>query len=199
MKNRHNGVIKYIVLAVFGIILMMIPFPADDLFIRFELKESVPGDYRLYYMNMDQLLYDEDHLIIGSLNDEGNIITFRLDPSLEGNIRNLRLDLPAEENVLCFSSVTASSAGVIKKRWSVPDIFAQSNMIFQNNASVQSIPSREITYVQTGADDPFIIFADNIASELTSYYSHKVLTRICVIGLILIGMILYDCELFKNS
>ena len=39
---------KYVIAAVICLIVLIIPLPADSLFLRLSLKEAAPGDYMLH-------------------------------------------------------------------------------------------------------------------------------------------------------
>ncbi len=189
--------IKFIIIAVICIVILALPLPADDLYVRFHAREAVSGDFRMYYATDAAGAFDSEQFSEGTVNGAGNEITFKLDPALEGKITNIRFDLPPASGLVVLDSVSASSGGFIKKRWSVADIFAGSNLVYVNGAEVQTVPSRELVYISTTENDPYVIFTPNIVSEISGNFSHKLGTRIIICMFIALGTFFSKLDLFK--
>ncbi|MCR5739160.1 MAG: hypothetical protein K6G43_05030 [Lachnospiraceae bacterium] len=192
MKDRY----LYIIASVISLIILLIPLPADSLFLRMHLRQASAGDYRLYYTTDGSMAFNGEQFIEGKLNDEGDLVSFEMGPELEGRITGMRFDLPPAEALVTLDSVSASSGGTVKSRWSVPDIFAPGNLLMVNGAQVQSVPSRELAYISTTENDPYVVFAPNVVEELTGDFSHKWGTRVLVIALIAAAMVFHKKNLF---
>ncbi|MBP1584566.1 MAG: hypothetical protein ILP17_02605 [Lachnospiraceae bacterium] len=195
MKDRY----LYIIASVVCLIILLIPLPADSLFLRMHLKEASAGDYRLYYTTDGSMAFNGEQFIDGMLNDKGDIVSFEMEPELEGRITGLRFDLPPAEGLVTMDSVSVSSGGAVKSRWSVSDIFASGNLVMVNGAQVQSVPSRELTYISTTENDPYVVFAPNVVSELTGRFSHKWGTKIVIVLLIGAAMVFHRKNLFDTK
>ncbi len=188
---------KFIIAAVICIVILALPLPADSLFVRLHAREAVSGDFRIYYATDGTGAFDSEQFIEGSVSTDGKEITFELDPEFEGKITDIRLDLPPVSGLVILDSVSASSGGFIKERWSVTDIFASANLGYVNGTEVQTVPSRELAYISTTENDPYIVFAPNIVNELAGNFSHKFGTRIIICLLITLGVLFSKLDLFK--
>ncbi|MCR4792002.1 MAG: hypothetical protein K5871_04590 [Lachnospiraceae bacterium] len=186
-----------VIASIICILILVIPLPAGALYLRFHIKDAGAGDYKLYYTTDGSQAFCEEQCIEGSLNSSGDEVTFRIDGTLEEKITGMRFDLPPTDQMVVLDSVSASSAGMVKDRWSVTDIFAPENLSMTNSAEVQVVPSRELAYISTSADDPYVIFAPNIVGELTGLFSHKFITKIVIVLLIVAGMIFAKLNLFE--
>ena len=195
MKDKY----LYIIASVMCLIILLIPLPADSLFLRMHLKESADGEFRLYYTTDGSMAFNGEQFITGSLNDKGDIISFEMTPELEGRISALRFDLPPAEAMITVDSVSASSGGTVNDRWSVADIFDAGNLVMINGVQVQPVPSRELTYITTTENDPYVVFAPNIVNELTGHFSHKWGTKIVVVLLIAAAVLFYKMDLFGSE
>jgi hypothetical protein len=195
MKDKY----LYIIASVLCLIILLIPLPADSLFLRMHLSDSADGDFRLYYTTDGSMAFNGEQFISGSLNDKGDIVSFEMGPELEGKISALRFDLPPAEGMITVDSVSASSGGTVNGRWSVPDIFAPGNLLMVNGVQVQSVPSRELTYISTTENDPYVVFAPNIVNELTGHFSHKWGTKIVIVLLIAAAVLFYKKNLFGSE
>ena len=98
-----------------------------------------------------------------------------------------------------MDSVSASSGGTVNDRWSVSDIFDAGNLVMINGVQVQPVPSRELTYISTTENDPYVVFAPNIVNELTGHFSHKWGTKIVIVLLIMAAVLFYKKDLFGSD
>jgi hypothetical protein len=193
MKDRYI----YIIASVICLIILLLPLPADSLFLRMHLKQATAGDYRLYYTTDGSMVFNGEQFIEGILNDKGDLISFEMGSELEGRITGMRFDLPPSEGMVTLDSVSVSSGGTVKSRWSVSDVFAPGNLAMVNGVQVQSVPSRELTYISTTENDPYVVFAPNVVSELAGHFSHKLGTRLVIVLLIAAAMVFHKKNLFN--
>ena len=190
---------KTIIITVIFLAVLIIPFPADDEYLRIHIKEGAPEGYGLFYATADNPEPSAETFIEGRDDHEEGEITFDLDAGLEDKITVVRLDFPVSDELIDLDGIYASSAGIVRSRWSVAETFNEKNIAFVNDAQVQPIPSKEIVYISVTGEDPFIVFNEDVSGQLTGHFSHKLLTKICVLGLIALGIFFYGKDMFRQS
>ena len=187
---------KILIPALIILVVMLIPLPADDLYLGFHIKEGSRDDYRLYYSTVGSPGFSGD-LYIDSYYDEGKkMVMFRLDPSLEGEVTGLRLDLPPADEKVVIDGVCVNSGGLVKKRFSVPDIFNEGNYLIVNGMQLQTVDARETVVALTTESDPYVVFGPSATESLASGFSHKLLTRSVIALMIAAGMLFYNRDYF---
>ena len=193
--------IKTIIIALIFIVILIIPLPADDELLRIHIKEGPSEGYGLFYATSEIPEPCNDTFIEGESGHEDGEITFDLDASLEGDVSLVRIDFPLSDELIAIDGIYASGAGIVRKRWSVSKLFDEENLAFVHDMTVQPIPSKEIAYIAVTGEDPFVVFNEDVSRNLTGHFSHKLLTRICVLGLIALGIVFYRKRMFgeKNS
>ncbi len=187
MSSRIKTIILIAVIAV----ILLVPLPADDEFLRFHIREGACEGYGLYYATREKPVPGDDTFIRGEYDEKTGDVVFDIDGSLEGDITVLRLDFPADSELVLIDSVSVRSAGITRKRWSVTDLFEDGDLALINDAGVHIIASKETSYISSKGVDPFVVFNEETTKELTGCFSHKIITKICIATLILLGVFFY--------
>lgn len=195
MKKKMAKIIPLIIMLV----IILLPLPADDLYIHFHIKEGALSGYRLYYATEECPVFTEDRYVDSDFDEKNSMISFKLDNSLEGKITGLRLDLLPKDDCVSMDSVSLNSGGLIVKRWSVTKVFSEKDLLMVNGVVVQTVPSREIVYFFTTENDPYVVFSGDAVAKLSGAFSHKALTKICIALLIGIGAFFYNKDLFGKE
>lgn len=151
---------------------VLIPLPASDLFIRIYFDEVAGKSCVLYYATEEQDFLSEERCLISDIDYGQNCVEFRLDGSLDGHITDIRLDWPAQEQLLCVKTITVSSGGVIQKEYNPCTFFAEENIQLSNETSVTLVHPRGRAYLSTGADDPYQILSRALTAQIQGHYSH---------------------------
>ena len=191
-----KGTIKIIIIAVVMLVIMLIPLPADDLYLRFHVSEGEQEDYRLYYSTADNPSFDGEHYIDSSYDEKSGLVTFKIDAALEGAITGLRFDFPPAEGVTVIDGISSNSGGIVKNRFPVAEIFNDGNYLMVNGALLSTVAAREYVYASTTPDDPFVVFTPEVSSKMTSGFSHKFSTKLVIVLLIALGLFFYNKDYF---
>lgn len=176
--------ILYIVLVLLLMfVFIMFPLPASDLRIRIHF-DAIEGDSLVLYYTTDSANeFSGAQSISKGIDYDAKQVTFTLDSSLENHITGLRLDFPNEEQLLCISNITVSSAGTIKRQFNPCNFFSESNILYSNDIKEMSLATAQArTYLLTSSNDPYIILSPDLCRQITNCYSHFRLTRlgICI-------------------
>ncbi len=190
---------KTIIICVCLLVIILIPLPADDLCLRFHVREGSTGGYRIYYATQSNPDYSDERYADSVYDERTGQITFVLDASLEGSITGIRLDFPAGEDMIAIDGVSVNSGGLVKKRISVPDLFNEGNYLMIHGATLDTVPDRETVYVSVTPDDPFVVFGSEGVKLLSTGFSHKISTKICIALLIAIACAFYNKDLFGKE
>lgn len=179
---KNIACVKWIPTVVFGVLITVVftcwPVSPAPLHIRIYFDEIVGNECSLYYTTDTANGYSEERHIISSIED-GKQVDFRLDASLAGHIRELRIDWPDQEQLLCVKSVTLSSAGVVQKEFNPCDFF--SDIVFQNDiADRVMVWARDRTYILTGGEDPYMVLGEDMVNQIQKCHSSYTLTRLAV-------------------
>lgn len=160
---------------------VLMPFPASNLYLRFYFRDIQDSRCELYYSTDSADGFSGERLIPAEISPEDQHVTFRLDSSLAGHITGLRLDFPSLEQLICVDNVTVSSAGVVKKQYDPCYFFHKDQIASSNDVSaVDLVVSRDIAYVATTPDDPYLVFSPNLCRQITDCYSRFRLTRLFI-------------------
>ncbi|MBO4609142.1 MAG: hypothetical protein J5696_04650 [Lachnospiraceae bacterium] len=190
---------KTIIICVCLLAIILIPLPADDLYLRFHIREGSTDGYRIYYATLSDPVYSDEHYVDSAYDEKTGQITFILDSSLEGTVTGIRLDYPVVDDMIVIDGVSVSSGGIVRKRISVPDLFNSENYLMIHGATLDTVADRETVYVSTTPDDPFTVFGTEGVKLLSTGFSHKFSTRICIALLIAIACIFYNKDLFGKE
>ena len=184
-----------------SIIFLLIPLPASDLILRITLEESFsiePHDFFLYYA-MDGQTWSEEHKILGSLDEERNIVSFQVDSSLEEHLTGLRIDFPNQQQLVGVENITVSSAGFPKKQYNPCVFFDVANQKAQNGLyAIDLVPTRARAYIGTTPEDPYIILSDTLTGQITGLFSHYRMTRFFICLFASACCLSYQKKLFKE-
>ncbi len=179
MKKIKKFKILLIVLGV--ILLVMLPVPAADVYVRIHFQEIAGNACALYYTTKSEPGFTQDNCILSEIDAEKNQVTFLLDGMLADQLTGFRLDFPNNEDLICISSVTVSSAGVVQKQYDPCDFFAEENIVVKNGIeAISLVKIRNRAYIKTNANDPFVILSDALVSQINDSYSHYRLSRLLV-------------------
>ena len=174
--KRISVVVTGVIIAVLFIFWPISPAP---LHIRIYFEDIAGDECSLYYTTDTADGYSEDRHIISPIED-GKQVDFRLDGSLAGHIKGLRIDWPDMEQLLCVKSVTVSSAGVVQKEFDPCDFF--SDIAYKNGIAGQDmVRIRDRAYIATSAEDPHMIFGEATVDQIQKHYSRYRLTRLAVV------------------
>lgn len=181
MKKKLIYIIPLILIIVF----VLIPNRRTDLYIRIYFDENdspVQGDYcTLYYSTHAQNEFSPEQSLLCSINHDNSQVEFCLSALLENEITGLRLDFPHMEQLLCIKSITVSNAGVVKRQFNPCDFFSPDNIRYTNDISATSLVGvKERAYFATLPDNPYVVLSDKLCAQITSCYSHFILTKLTV-------------------
>lgn len=214
MKNSHKNIsvkeavktlskkqiIALAAYALITVVLVSIPFPASDLYIRFYLDEIRDSKYDLYYSTDSADGFSPERLIRAETDYSDMHITFRLDSSLAGHITGLRLDFPSMDQVVCINNVTVSSAGIVKRQYDPCYFFLEDNLASSNDIdSITLVTSRDLAYVAAKPDDPYLILSSGLCRQITDCYSRFRLTRLLICLFPAACCLMVKLRIFKAS
>ena len=182
-----------------AVLFMVFPHPASDLYLRITFEEFTGDGCALYYTTDTDGNFSQDKCITSELNPDTMQVSFCLPGALSGHLTGLRLDFPHEEQLLCIKTVTVSSAGVIKKEFNPCYLFVPEHLQMNHNADVTTVLPRNRVYVAAGSDDPFLIFSDAMTAQIEGYYSHQVLSRLCVCLFLAVCVFFAHKKLFSGE
>ena len=194
-----KGITKIIITCICVLAVILIPLPADDLYVRFHIREGATDGYRIYYATQSNPNFTDEQHIDSEYDERTGQITFVFDASLEGSITGIRFDYPPVEDMIAIDSVSVSSGGIIKNRISVTKLFDPDDYIMVNGATIDTVASREIVYASTTPDDPFVVFGSEGVRLLSTGFSHKWGTKLCIALLIAIASVFYNKEIFSRE
>ena len=194
-----KGITKIIITCICVLAVILIPLPADDLYVRFHIREGATDGYRIYYATQSNPNFTDEQHIDSEYDERTGQITFVFDASLDGSITGIRFDYPPVEDMIAIDSVSVSSGGIIKNRISVPDLFNPDDYIMVNGVNLDTVASREIVYASTTPDDPFVVFGGEGVRLLSTGFSHKLSTKLCIALLIAIASVFYNKEIFSRE
>ncbi|MBP5702729.1 MAG: hypothetical protein J6W85_09825 [Lachnospiraceae bacterium] len=197
--KQMKRTVKTIIICVCLLIIILIPLPADDLYLRFHVREGSTDGYRIYYATQSNPDYSDEQYVDSVYDEETGQIRFVLDASLEGSITGIRLDYPAGEDMIVIDGISVNSGGIVKKRISVPSLFNEGNYLMIHGITIDTVSDREMVYAAVTPDDPFVVFGSEGVSLLSTGFSHKLSTKICIALLIAIALILYNKDLFGKE
>ncbi len=181
------------------LIIILIPLPADDLYVRFHIKEGNVSGYRIYYATDSNPNYTDEQHIDSEYDERTGQITFVFDSSLDGRITGIRFDYPPADDMITIDGVSVNSGGIVKKRLSVPALFNSDDYLMVNGATLDTIEDRETVCASTTSDDPFVVFGPEGVKMLSTGFSHKFSTKLCIALLIAIAAIFYNKDLFGSK
>ncbi len=194
-----KGITKTIITCICVLAVILIPLPADDLYVRFHIREGATDGYRIYYATQSNPNFTDEQHIDSEYDERTGQITFVFDASLEGSITGVRLDYPPADNMILIDSVSVSSGGIIKNRISVPELFDPDEYIMVNGVTLDTVAMREEVYAKTTPDDPFVVFGAEGVRLLSTGFSHKMSTKLCIALLIAIASVFYNKDLFARK
>lgn len=185
-------------------VFIMLPIPSSDLCIRvhFSKIEDITQDRYcvLYYATDITNEFTEAQNIIQTINRGTKQVEFTLPSSLENHITGLRLDFPNEEQLLCISNITVSSAGTVKRQFNPCRFFSESNILYSNGITEVSLATAQArTYILTSPDDPYMILSPSLCRQITDCYSHFRLTRLGICFFILGCCFFAKKKIFNES
>ena len=179
--------------------IILIPLPADDLYLRFHIREGAVYGYRIYYATQADPNFSDAQYVDSSYDERTGNITFKFDASYEGTITGVRLDYPPADDMIVIDGVSVNSGGTVKKRISVPDLFYPENYLMVNGMNLDTIASRETVCATTTGDDPFVVFGPEGVNTLSTGFSHKWSTKLCIALLIALASVFYSKDLFGRK
>ena len=179
--------------------IILIPLPADDLYLRFHIREGGTDGYRIYYATQANPNFSDAQYVDSSYDERTGNITFKLDASYEGSITGIRLDYPPKDDMVVIDGVSVNSGGIVKKRISLPDLFYPENYLMVNGMNLDTIAERETVCAQTTSNDPFVVFGQEGVNILSTGFSHKFSTKICIALLIALASVFYGKDLFGRK
>ena len=190
---------KTIIICICLLIIILIPLPADDLYLRFRVREGSTEGYRIYYTTQSNPDYSDEQYVDSVYDELSGQITFVLDASLEGSITGIRMDYPPSEGMVVIDGVSINSGGLVKKRISVPSLFNEGDYLMIHGATIDTVSDRETVYVSTTPDDPFVVFGNEGVKLLSTGFSHKFLTKLCIALLIAVAWAFYNKDIFGKE
>lgn len=198
MKNIKKPLI--FVIFFIAVLFVAVPLPAADLYIRIQFTEVEGSSCALYYTTETSNNYSQDQCVLSDIDYGPKEVTFRLDGSLKDQLTGLRLDLPSVTALLCVKNITVSSAGIIQKQFNPVDFFAAENIAQMHHIeAINPVDLRDIAYILTGGDDPYLILSENLVKQITDQYSCYRLTRIGICIFAAACYFMYKKNLFHKK
>ncbi|MBP3754643.1 MAG: hypothetical protein J6I66_07280 [Lachnospiraceae bacterium] len=194
-----KGFTKTIITCICMLAIILIPLPADDLYLRFHICEGSTDGYRIYYATVTDPNFSDAQHVDSTYDERTGNITFILDASLEGSITGIRLDYPPADDMAVIDGVSVSSGGIVKKRISVPELFNSDDYLMVNGMNLDTIASREKVCATTTPDDPFVVFGPEGVNILSTGFSHKMSTKLCIALLIALASVFSNKDLFGRK
>lgn len=171
--------IKILVIFLAVALFIAVPLPSADLYLRVYFSEIAGQFCALYYSTESSNFFSQEQCVISDIDPERNMVTFRLDGSLKDQITGFRLDFPSDEDLICVSNITVSSAGIVQKQFNPIHFFADENFSYSNDiAAISLVDPRDTAYILTESSDPYLIFSANLVKQITDGYSCYRLTRL---------------------
>lgn len=188
--------IIFLVMAVF----IFIPAPTSKLYIRIYFDEIQGNNCELYYAVDGMNAFSREQCITSAIDYNRKMVEFALEPSLEGHVTGLRLDLPGEPQLLCIKSITVSNAGVIKRQYNPCRFFAQDNITYSNDIDAISLATAKArAYFNAVSNDPYLILSDGLSRQIMDCYSHFTLTKLVVCVFLAGCFFLSKKKIFKED
>ncbi len=184
--------IPYIILAVVCIGIMLFPVKTSGEYIRIEFTGNEDGilegqECTLYYATNSADAFNDNQTVSCPIDNEKFYVEFKLDGVYNNNIKGLRIDFPAENQRFCIGGVFVKSAGILSKRYDPCYIFADENIKSKNDIpEMTCLKDGKVVYIVTQDKDPYIVFSDEVTKELTSHFSHFIVTKL-VMCIIVVG------------
>lgn len=183
------------------IVFQLLPMPASDLIIRITWSETDainPNDFYLYYTT-EERIWSNEQMIRGSLDEEKCTVSFRVDSSLEGHLTGLRIDFPAQQQLVNIKNITVSSAGFRKKQYNPSVFFAAIDPMAQNGLyAIDLVPTRACAYIGTTPEDPYVVLPVALTGQIVGLFSHYRTTRFLICLFVLACCLSYQKRLFKE-
>lgn len=187
-------------IGILALVFVLIPLPKAGIYLRFYTTDLTQTDFKLYYSISSDSGISEEKTIPAQVSEDG-IIAFYIPGDVANELEALRMDFPEYvENAYIFTDVSVSSAGIVRKRFHPCTFWAEENLQLQNGIA-------EIGYayyllqaqVKTVGDDPFVFFQGNLLLQIVKCASRYRLTRLCIVGLIALGVWLYRKNIFQTK
>jgi len=195
---------KYTFPVLLGILLLafvLIPLPKRDVTIRFTTIEEYGKDFKLYYSTASSQGFSEENCLVPEKEDEEGQLTFIIPGEVISQLEALRMDFPqVASGTYCFSDVSISSAGIVRKRIHPCAFFSEENLSQQNDITTINYCTA-ITQAQilTDGTDPFVFFDGQLTLKIMKCASRLRLTRLGIALVILIGIWSYKKDIFHTK
>ncbi len=194
------------IICIIALIFVVFPVKASNMRIKInfgiEAEDKIYTDnFNLYYA-IDGGDFSEEYKIKGTLDDEKNEITFKIDPSLEKKITQFMLAFPEEDKILKLQSVAVSSGGLIKKNYTADYFFNNSNVPYTHGiGSINPVSTRGIAYIKTTTDAPYVLISEDLSTEIGRSFSNYHISRIVLVLLAVLSIVSYRVNVFgvKNE
>ena len=194
--------LPYIILAVVCIGIIIFPVKTADEIFRIEFTGNENGvlegtDCTLYYSTLSPDAFNDDQSISCPVDNEKYYVEFRLDGKLNNNIKGLRIDFPAEDQLFSVGGVFVKSAGVLKKRYDPCVFFSEENLKQANDIQgISPIRDGKVVYIRTGNEDPYIVFSDALVDDVSGHFSHYIITKLLICAVIIVCFFSYKKDIF---
>ena len=179
--------LKIIMIFVLVILFVFLPLPASDVLVKvhFAMDDETANitgtSGSIYYSTIDLFGFNGEQCVHSVMDEEKQMLTFRLDKELEKTLQGLRIDLPAVQGLVCVDNITVSSGGIVCKQFNPCELFSESNRLVTNDIdSISLIKSRKKAYMAVSGTDPYIVLSGDVVAKVRDCYSHYTLTRIFI-------------------
>lgn len=196
--------LPYIVLMIIMFMIVAIPSYSSDLIIRLHVDETDfsvdKNGFALYYSTKESGGFQADQIVDASIDEGNHMLEFRLDAALREQIDGLRLDFPTTDQVVAFNSLSISSGGFVKEQLKPAECLRSENMQAMNEISaINIVKETGMSFVATQAEDPYLVFSDNLTEYFLSKYSSMRGTKILFCILVCLGVWSYKKNLFQSE
>lgn len=196
MKKKFLYLFSIIAMIIF----IVLPYRTSNLYIHIYFKEVEGTICTLYYSTDTVNGFCIEQHYSSAIDHDLKHVEFCLDGSLDGRITGFRLDFPNQEQVLIIKNIAISSGGVVKRQYSPLAFFSAENIAYTHNIkALDPAPTEGCVYVTTSANESYIILADELCQQITSCYSHFLVTKLAICAFLLAAFYLSKKKLFSAT
>lgn len=194
MNKKLSTVITII---IFLLIAVLIPIPKASvnlwLYFTDEAIEVLEEDgFMAYYETFESPALSDERMVQGVYDADNRRVGFKFDSSYVEDIKSLRIDFPAIEQLVTVAQVAVSSGGTVKKQIDPAKFLNEANIVLTNDLNgYNALESKCKTVFATGNDDPYIILSDDATAYIIKQQSKHIATRVCLLLLMMCSYICY--------
>lgn len=179
MKHKKITIISF--LAVASLLFVFFPWSVSDLKLRIHFQELNGDNFQLFYSTHSNNVFCQEQSILAEVDKEKKQVNFSLSSTLCQQLMGLRIDFPVAQDLFGIKSITVSSAGVVQEEYNPVLFFAESNVVGSNGLEISVVPTRNVVYISTTENDPYIVLSNSLAQQISDNYSSFFETKLCIV------------------